>query len=190
MLAESALLGLVGSVLGLARGTAMAALALRWLAGDLGGGYFPGVAPTLQWSAASRRWCYGVLGVVAALVGGWLPARTAQRMAPAQALKGLGGSRRRQPGRRLWAGAAGAGRRCWRCAAGGGLPLAAYVSVALLLLGGIACVPAAVGLRAGAAAAARHDAAGLLAIERARHQRHAATVAVAGVVASLAWRWR
>ncbi|MEO5697871.1 MAG: FtsX-like permease family protein, partial [Burkholderiaceae bacterium] len=48
VLAESALLGIAGSLLGLALGTALAALALRLLAGDLGGGYFPGVAPALQ----------------------------------------------------------------------------------------------------------------------------------------------
>ena len=41
-------------------------------------------------SAPPRRSVYGALGVAAAVVGGWLPARTAQRIAPAQALKGLG----------------------------------------------------------------------------------------------------
>ncbi|MDP1790939.1 MAG: ABC transporter permease, partial [Methylibium sp.] len=48
VLAESALLGLVGSALGIALGTALAQGALRWLGGDLGGGYFAGVAPRLQ----------------------------------------------------------------------------------------------------------------------------------------------
>ncbi|MGC1173947.1 ABC transporter permease, partial [Polaromonas sp.] len=41
---ESALLGTVGSVAGITLGTALAALALRVLGGDLGGGYFSGVA--------------------------------------------------------------------------------------------------------------------------------------------------
>ncbi|MGA8784409.1 MAG: ABC transporter permease, partial [Polaromonas sp.] len=49
VLVESLLLGLVGSVAGIALGSALAALALRLLGGDLGGGYFAGVAPTLQW---------------------------------------------------------------------------------------------------------------------------------------------
>ena len=61
------------------------------LAGDLGGAYFPGVQPTLQFSWGAAL-VYGSLGVVAALAGGWLPARNAQRIAPAQALKGLGSS--------------------------------------------------------------------------------------------------
>ncbi len=40
---------------------------------DLGGGYFTGVAPTLQWSSWAAL-TYGALGVLAALVGGWWPA--------------------------------------------------------------------------------------------------------------------
>ena len=183
VLAESALLGALGSVLGIALGTALAALALRLLSGDLGGGYFPGVAPRLQFDAVSAA-MYGALGVAAAMVGGWLPARTAQRMAPAQALKGLGGSE--SGAASPWVGPA-------LIVASVGLallppvmeiPLAAYVSVACLLLGGIACVPSAVaGLLRGIAPP--RNALALLAVERARQQRSTATIAVAGVVASL-----
>ena len=54
VLAESALLGAVGSALGLALGTALAAIALRLFGGDLGGGYFAGVAPALHFDAARR----------------------------------------------------------------------------------------------------------------------------------------
>ena len=183
VVAESALLGLVGSVLGLALGTALAALALRLLAGDLGGGYFPGVTPTLQFDARSA-FAYGALGVLAAVIGGWMPARAAQRLAPAQALKGLS------------AGLSGA-LPAWTgpllLVAGGVLALlppiaeialAAYVSVACLMLGGIACVPGLVGVLL-AGLAPPKNALALLAVERARHQRHTATIAVAGVVASL-----
>ena len=105
VLLESALLGWVGSVLGLALGTALAALALRLLAGDLGGGYFPGVTPALQFSAAAAA-IYGGLGVVAAVVGGWVPARAAQRLAPAQALKGLGDTAPAHPALMRWLGPA------------------------------------------------------------------------------------
>ncbi|MBX9832229.1 MAG: FtsX-like permease family protein, partial [Burkholderiaceae bacterium] len=89
VLAESAALGLVGSALGIALGTALAATTLRLLGGDLGGGYFAGVQPALQWSAPAAL-VYGTLGVAAALVGGWWPARAAQLLPPAQTLKGLG----------------------------------------------------------------------------------------------------
>ena len=184
VVAESALLGAVGSALGLALGTVLAAFALRWLAGDLGGGYFQGAAPPLQFGLGAAL-AYGALGIVAAVAGGWLPARAAQRLAPALALKGLGvqGGQFDRP----WVGPAllVAGVLLALCPPVFELPIAAYASVACLLLGGIACVPAAVslllrGLPPPASALP------LLAVERARQQRHSATIAVAGVVASLA----
>lgn len=79
VLAESAALGLLGSVLGITLGTALAATALQLLGGDLGGGYFAGVRPALQWSAPAAV-VYGALGVAAALAGGWWPARAAQTL--------------------------------------------------------------------------------------------------------------
>ena len=183
VLAESALLGTVGSALGLALGTALAALALRLLAGDLGGGYFPGVAPALQFDAGAAA-VYGVLGVAAAMVGGWLPARNAQRLAPAQALKGLGTDDAAADRRWLGPLLLVAGVALALLPPIAGIPLAAYLSVACLLLGGIACVPASVAALLKGIAPPRHALA-LLAVERARHQRHTATIAVAGVVASL-----
>ena len=64
------------------------------------------------------------------------------------------------------------------------IPLAAYLSVACLLLGGIACVPVGVAALLSLLKPSTRPLA-LLAIERARHQRNTATIAVAGVVASL-----
>ena len=185
VVAESALLGLVGSALGLALGTALASLALHRLAGDLGGGFFAqGGAPPLQFSVGAAL-TYGALGVVAAVTGGWLPARAAQRLAPAQALKGLatGGEGALRP----WLGPAllAASVPLALCPPVLGLPLAAYASVGCILLGGIACVPAAVGLLLRVVAPPQ-SALPLLAVERARRQRDTATIAVAGVVASLA----
>lgn len=184
VLAESAVLGTLGSALGLALGTALAATALHLLAGDLGGGYFPGVAPSLHFSVPAAL-AYGALGVVAALIGGWLPAREAQRLAPAQALKGLGDAGASTDA--AWFGPALIVLALALLLAPPifGMPLAAYVSVALLLLGGIVVVPAGVGLLLRVTQPPR-QALALLAVERARHQRRTATVAVAGVVASLA----
>ena len=187
VLAESALLGLLGSVLGVALGAGLAALALRLLGGDLGGGYFSGVAPTLRWSTPAAL-LYGALGVVAALAGGWWPARAAAAMAPALALKGLGAvgpARRRHHGVALGLMAL-AGALAWAPPVAG-VPLAAYVSVGLLLLGGIAALPLAVGalLDRIAPRVAGHALA-LLAVERSRRQRDTAAVATSGVVASLA----
>ncbi len=183
ILCESLALGLLGSAIGLLMGTGAAWLALRWLAGDLGGGYFPGIAPSLQFSVPAAA-IFGGLGVVAALLGGLSPARQAQGLSAAQALKGLGGTAvGTLP---IWSGpallslgAALAFAPPWQ-----GLPLWAYLAVALLLLGGIACVPVVVSLLLNRVQPQDH-ALTLLAIGRARHERQAATVAVAGVVASL-----
>jgi putative ABC transport system permease protein len=184
VLAECTLLGAAGSALGLAGGAALAAAALRWLAGDLGGGYFPGITPALRIDAASTA-VFGALGTAAAVVGGWVPARHAARLPPAQALKGLGDAA--PPRLHAWPGVA-------LCAAGAalalappvaGLPLAAYASVACLLFGGVALVPAVVNATL-AALPAPAGALPLLALRRARWQRHTAMAAVAGVVASLA----
>ena len=89
VLAECAVLGTAGALLGLLLGTAMAAAALRLLAGDLGGGYFPGIVPRLQWSAPGAA-LFFALGLASALVGGLWPARSAARLPPAQARKGRG----------------------------------------------------------------------------------------------------
>ncbi len=184
MIAECTLLGIAGSVVGVAAGTLLAQAALRWLAGDLGGGYFPGVAPALAFSWPGAL-AFAALGTAAALVGGWLPARQAAALAPAQALKGLGGTQR--SGKAAWRGPVLllAGVLLALMPPIAGLPLAAYASVALLLVGGIACVPALVGSLLARAGTASSPLA-LLALQRARHERDAATVAVAGVVASLA----
>ena len=109
-------------------------------------------------------------------------------MAPALALKGLGAPV--VAGGRNHALALGlmalAGSLAWAPPVGG-IPLAAYVSVGLLLVGGIAALPLAVGAllnRIAPLVAAR--ALPLLAVERSRRLRETAAVATSGVVASLA----
>jgi len=183
VLAESAVVGLLGAVLGVALGTGLAALALRLLSGDLGGGYFPGITPRLQWSPVAAL-VYGALGVAAAVAGGWLPARSAQGIAPAQALKGLGDA---GAGRGVtWLGPMllVLGTALALLPPVDGVPLWAYISVACILMGGIACVPAVVQALLGRWPSPQ-QATWLLALERARRMRHTATIAMAGVVASL-----
>ncbi|MDO9360200.1 MAG: FtsX-like permease family protein [Polaromonas sp.] len=182
---ESGLLGLLGSVFGIALGTGLAALALRLLGGDLGGGYFAGVAPGLQWQGGAAL-AYAALGVAASLVGGWWPARAAQKLPPAQTLKGLGAS---APG-----GRARFTSLLMVVAAVllaftppvGGIPLAAYVSVGLLLVGGITALPGLIALLYDRVSPwVAHRLLPMLAVERARRVRESAAVAVSGVVASL-----
>jgi putative ABC transport system permease protein len=181
--ADSLLVGALGAVAGLALGTALAAAALRALGGDLGGGTLGGGAPPLQWSVLAAL-AYGSLGLASAFAGGWWPARAAQGLAPAQSLKGLSNaSGGNWP---AWAGLAliaVAGALAlvppW-----GAIPWGAYACVGVLLLGGISLVPQVVALLLKGFRGARNPVAAL-AVARAVDQRHTATAAVAGVVASL-----
>lgn len=186
VLLEGLLTGALGSGLGLLLGTGLAQLALWVMAGDLGGGYFgnPSAPPALQVQAWALL-AFGLLGTAAAVVGAWVPAQSAQRLQPAQALKGLGGLGEARSS--AWPG-------LLLCALGAalaflppvqGIPLAAYASVAVWLFGGVALVPWAVAALLSLVPPQR-QAVALLAVERARVHRAAATAAVAGVVASLA----
>lgn len=184
LLAECSGLGLAGSVLGLGLGTLLALAALRWLAGDLGGGYFPGIAPTLHWDSLAAAG-FVLLGTLSALVGGWMPARRAEALSPAQALKGLGDPT--PPPSPAWPGLLllTLGTALAFMPPLAGLPIAAYLSVAALLFGGVALVPAVVQALLAGLPVSQHGLS-LLALQRARFQRHTASAAVAGVVASLA----
>lgn len=89
LLAESCVLGVVGAALGVLLGVLIASLALEVLGADLGAGYFGSVGnrrPELvfvPWQAV----LFLALGVFAAVVGGWRPAREAAHAVPAVALK-------------------------------------------------------------------------------------------------------
>jgi putative ABC transport system permease protein len=185
VLIESALLGLVGSVAGIALGTALADLGLERLGGDLGGGYFTGVSPQLQWNGTSAA-VYALLGMLAAGAGGWLPARTAQQLPLAQALKGMGTDAPRNGRRALGLVVIAAGALLALTPPVAGIPLGAYFSVGLLLVGGITALPWGVALLYDFLAPLLSSRLlPLLAVERARRVRESAAVAVSGVVASL-----
>lgn len=182
---ESLALGLVGSLGGLALGSALAALALTLLGGDLGGGFFQGAVPTLQFSATAAL-IYGALGVAAALAGGWWPARAAHQLPPAQTLKGLGDQGQTSHSHWISLLLIASSALLTKAEPVFGIPLGAYVAIALLLVGGITALPWLIGLLLDRLSPrlSRHTLA-LLAVERARRQRNTAAVAVSGVVASL-----
>ncbi len=142
VLTEGALLGAIGSFFGLAAGLLLASLALRWLGGDLGGGYFAGLHPRLVFAPAAAV-AFFVLGLGAALLGSFLPARAAREVQPAVALKS--GSEisdpRQRPAVRLALVLLVAGVVCATLPAVDGLAFFGYLSMALLLFGGIALMP-------------------------------------------------
>ncbi|MEO8627376.1 MAG: FtsX-like permease family protein, partial [Betaproteobacteria bacterium] len=140
--AESMLIGGVGAGLGLLTGYALASAVAGSVGADLGAGFFAGVAPQLQleWSAVL---VYFLAGIVASLAGGILPALEAARAHPAQALKAgdeqLGYRRLQRPYRGL--ALAALGGLLLLLPPMGGLPIAGYVAIALLLFGTILLMP-------------------------------------------------
>jgi putative ABC transport system permease protein len=142
VVAEGALVGLVGSVLGLAGGFALAQIAVRSYGADLGSGFFRGVTPSLMLEPVALM-IFFALGVVAAVAGGAVPAIEAARAAPAQALKAgdeeamYARLRPVVPGLALIA----LGAAATALPAAGGLPIFGYVAIALLLVGTLMLMP-------------------------------------------------
>lgn len=189
ILSEGAVLGIAGSAAGLVAGYAIAATALRLFGGDLGGGYFPGVQPTVQFSLPAAL-SFFLLGTAAGLLGCASPAWEAARARPAQALKSgsedVALSRLASP----WPSLA--------CLAAGGimsqlppvfeLPLFGYLAIALLLVGGIGLMPRLAALlfsllsrltfRPGSGAVSA------LAISRLANAPNQASIALGGVLSS------
>ena len=142
VLLEGGLVGGVGAAAGLGLGLLLAQTALRFLGGDLGGRYFSGSKPALIFAPGAAL-AFFALGVFAALIGSVLPARDAARAQPAIALKDVGDAvdPKSAPSARgafvlLLAGVAAA-----FLPAAGGLPWFGYISIALLLAGGVAAMP-------------------------------------------------
>ena len=142
IVAEGALVGLLGSVLGLAGGFALAQIAVRSYGADLGSGFFRGVTPSLMLEPVALM-IFFALGVVAAVAGGAVPAIEAARAAPAQALKAgdeeamYARLRPVVPGLALIA----LGAAATALPAAGGLPIFGYVAIALLLVGTLMLMP-------------------------------------------------
>jgi putative ABC transport system permease protein len=185
VLTEASLLGVVGAASGIALGTALASLGLNALGGDLGGGYFSGATPPLQWSTFAAM-AYALLGWLAAVVGAWWPARAAQSLPLAQTLKGLGSVHATQSKPWIALLLVASGAIFSMAPPLFGMPIAAYLAVGLLLVGGMGLLPWGVSLlydRLSPLVASR--ALPMLAVERARRMREVAVVAVSGVVAAL-----
>lgn len=184
VLTESLLLGLSGSLGGLVLGAALAATALRLLGGDLGGGYFAGVQPALQLSLGAAC-LYGGLGVVAALAGGWWPARQVSLLPVATTLKGLGAAQAQRLSVGWSLGLIVVGVLLAFLPPVWEMPLGAYVSVAACLLGGIMALPALTAKVLDGIRPRWHALLPMLALERAHRLPHTAASAVSGVIAAL-----
>ncbi|TFW11311.1 ABC transporter permease [Massilia arenosa] len=191
---EGAVLGLAGAALGIAGGYGLAALVLRFFGGDLGGGYFPGVRPEVQFDVAGAI-IYFVLGFGVALLGCLAPAFEAARAAPAVALKSGSTDAALEKLARAWPALAclGLGAALTAAPPVAGLPIFGYLAIALMLIGGIALMPrfAAVTFKAlqrvGAPFAHAHMPPALaLVLARLANASGQAAIALGGVLSSFA----
>ena len=189
ILLEGALLGVSGSLLGLAAGYAGAALALHFFGGDLGGGYFAGVRPSVRFAPMAAM-VFFLLGTAVALLGCVGPAWEAARARPAQALKSgsedVALARLASPWPALACLALGAALT--QLPPVFELPLFGYLAVALLLIGGIALMPRMAALIfSSMAAAATKPASGelpTLTLARLPNAPNQASIAIGGVLSS------
>ncbi|MCG2584617.1 FtsX-like permease family protein [Massilia sp. TS11] len=187
ILREGLALGVVGSALGVAGGYAIAAATLRLLGGDLGAGFFAGVAPELQ-PAPLGALVYFLLGLGVAVAGCLAPALDAARAAPAAALKSGNEEAALATVARVWPGLL--------CLALAGvfvllppvyeLPIFGYLAVALLLVGAISLMPRFAATLFGAIArrAGRLAPVPAMALARLANAPGQASVAMGGVLSS------
>ena len=142
VLAEAAAVGAAGSVFGIALGYLLARAALAFGGADLGAGMFRGIVPQPEFPIVDCV-LYFAGGVLISIAGATLPALDASRVPPAQALKAGDEQRMLQhvvtvvPGIVLLCAALALAQ----APPVGGIPLAGYLSVACLLVGGILLMP-------------------------------------------------
>jgi putative ABC transport system permease protein len=186
VLGEASLIGAAGAVAGLPAGYVLAQWALERFGGDLGAGFFRGVAPQLTIDVTAAL-MYGALGIFAAMAGALAPALDAARADPAAALK---------PGDAEVAFVRM--RAAWPAllllVLGGfatllppvaGLPLFGYAAIVALLLGTLLLLPRIANRLLAWAPRPRYAPAGL-ALDQLRGASGQATVSLAAIVASVA----
>ena len=189
ILIEGGMLGVAGALVGIGLGYLLAAAALKAFGGDLGGGYFAGVNPSVQFDPVAAA-IFFILGSAIALAGSAGPAWEAARAKPAPALKsGSEDGALRKLASPLPA---------LLCLAGGGvltqlppvgnLPLFGYLAVALLLIGAIALMPRLAALAFGTLdrrqARYKQNAVSMLTYARLANTPNQASIALGGVLSS------
>ncbi len=142
LVGEGAALGLAGSLLGIILGALIAAVALRFLTGDLGNGQLHAVGGSLR-AAPLPMLAFFAVGTAVSSLGAWLPARGAARQPTARALKGGNGDYAAAARTGAFSGVAllCLGAVLSRLPPLGGLPILGYAAIAALLFGAVLLVP-------------------------------------------------
>src|SRR5260221_13370351 len=142
VLLEAAVLGALGGLLGLAIGYGLALAGVQVAGADLGAGMFRGMTPELSLSVEASI-VYLLAGVAIALAGALLPALDAAGTPPAQALKAGDEQRMFARAVKVWPGLLliVLALIFVRFQPLNGIPVAGYLAIACLLLGGIFLMP-------------------------------------------------
>ncbi len=142
LLLEGAIVGALGSLLGLLAGYVLAQVAMRAFGGDLGAGYFHGTAPNVAVDPNAAA-VFGALGIATAILGALVPALEAARAVPALALKAGDEQEAFRPLRGTWPGVVllATGVLAALLPPANGLPLFGYLAIALLLFGTLLLMP-------------------------------------------------
>ncbi|NMM36735.1 MAG: FtsX-like permease family protein [Glaciimonas sp.] len=188
VLLEGATLGVIGAACGIAAGYGMAAVALHFFGGDLGGGYFPGVQPTVHFSPIAAL-VFFVLGATVAILGAAAPAWEAARAQPALALKSGSEDAALAKLASPWPALAclGLGAVFTQLPPVADLPVFGFLAVALLLIGGIALMPRlAAGLFSFTGRMQTPNVVLSLTLARLANAPNQASIALAGVLSSFA----
>jgi len=142
LVAEGAVIGVVGSAIGAVLGYGLAHYVLFLVGADLGAGYFRSIVASLDADPRAFGF-FVVLGVLFAMLGAAAPAWEAARRPPAQALRAgdeeEGHKELRTP---HWGFASvAAALLLTPVPSAGGLPIAGYAAIALILLGAVLVMP-------------------------------------------------
>jgi putative ABC transport system permease protein len=140
VIGEAITLGTAGAIVGIAAGHALATVALRRFGADLGAGFFRGTEVTPGFDPFSML-VFGALGIAAAVAGSVLPAREADRAAPAAALKASDADVVAARSRWNAWGLMALGAALTLLPPVAGLPLFGYLAIASIIVGGILAMP-------------------------------------------------
>lgn len=150
LLIEGALVGVLGGAIGIALAHGVARIVLAAGGADLGAGYFAGIQPVLRFDPFASA-AYLVLGTLAGIAGAALPARAALHLAPARVLRAADETvvAAVLPRGRWAVPCLALAAVCASLPAWDGVPVGGYAAIALVVVGAVLLLPAAVraGLR-------------------------------------------
>ena len=142
VLAQAAGVAAIGGLLGIGLGLTLAYVLLNILGGDLGGGYFSGIAPPLEIDFITL-FGFWILAIAVGLLAAYFPAKAATARHPAELLRAGSIERVVRPvvHYRIALVFSLASLVLALMPAMNDLPLAAYASIACVLFAGLALIP-------------------------------------------------